>query len=161
METTFINGFFSGTQNPVQSAAMGAKGKETDPDMFFTMLKGTIDCSQSDKAQETGGSGKGGVEDKNRKGGTSADALSKSLDIIDALAFLPILLTMKPRVNSDTGDQQQTQTQPDSLNSFLSAITTALQTGNMEEIKKVLEGNETLKGLFSGEKKNPVYSTSV
>jgi hypothetical protein len=155
MEANFINTLFSGAESPMPSRIPGSQGKGSDGDSFLSILKSTIDVTQVNKPQLKGRACK-----DNADGGTSADALSKSLDIMDALAFLPILLAMQPRANgvvpSDSVDcRQEGPDSKGSVNDFLSAITTALQTGNMEKVKKVLEGNETLKGILLGQQGAP------
>ena len=147
MDTSLIQTFFPNAKDAGQPGPAGMKGKDADSGTFFSLLKGSIGKDPSPwKIDVAGGQSRAG------KQGASADALSRSLDVIDALAFLPVLLTMQPQAGDASTDGVQTQLYSgDTIKGFLGAIANALTTGNIEDVEKALKGNASLQALLSGQ----------
>ena len=145
METTLINALFAGTAGATQNGVISLQGKGGDSPTFLSLLKGSLTAgtTRMETVEENGAAVEG-------KPSASTDALSKSLDIIDALAFLPIALAMNRQVRSTEGTGQFPTYSPDTIDGLLGAIATALETGDFQEVEKALEGNAGLQSLLSG-----------
>ncbi len=149
METTLANILLSKPSNPQPPTLITGQEKGGSSDSFFKLLKSTIDGGKgtSDAKGTTGKSQKQGT------GTSSSDALSMSLDIIDALAFLPVLLTTQAQGNGNADSGQAFGSYSNgAIEDILGAIADALKTGNVKDVVKVLEGNKDLRGLLSGQR---------
>ena len=147
METSLINLLCSTPSCQVQPGSTSPQGKGADTSSFLTLLQGSLNggCQAPEP---------GTVIEKLSDGKhlSSADALSRSLDIIDALAFLPVLLTAQPRMDNDPeANAGTTSYSADTIEGLLDAIANALETGNVDDLKKTLEENKGLQDLLSGQ----------
>ena len=147
MDTSFIPTCFQNTTDTTPQGLAALRCKETGSGTFLSLLKGTIGKDQAGSGIETASGRTPGL-----KQSASADALSKSLDVIGALAFLPVLLTRELQAGgAPTAGAGTRPYSEDTINGLLGAITNALKTGNMDDVQKALKGNEGLETLLSGQ----------
>ncbi|HEY3277592.1 MAG TPA: hypothetical protein VGJ94_13310 [Syntrophorhabdaceae bacterium] len=145
METSFATTLF-GTQASPLAASSGVNGTGKDPKAFLKVLKETMKGdSKGAHSHGTGGKGKSGTK------AASADELATSLDILNALALLPVLLAARTSDSAGAGSAAgaeacSTQTMSD----LLEAIAQALDTGNASGLLKALESDPKLRSLLSG-----------
>ena len=148
METSLINLLCSTTPAcQVQPGSVLPQGKGTDMSSFFTLLQGSLNEGPETPDQAMAMENLPGTRCLQ-----SEDALTRSLDIIDALAFLPVLLTSQsPETGSNQMPVGPSSYPSDTVEDLLDAIVNALETGNTENLTKTLEQNKGLYELLSGQ----------
>ena len=146
METSLMNLLCSTPSCQIQPGTNPAQGKSSGGSSFSSLLQGSLGRGYG--APRCGTASEGVSHTGNLP---SDDALSRSLDVIGALAFLPVLLTAQPQVTDAAADFRTGLFSVDALNDLLDAIANALETGDMEGLRKTLGENKNLQDLLSGQ----------
>jgi len=145
METSLMNLLCSTPSCRIQPGPSSSQGKASGGSSFSSILHGSLN-----QGHGTTFCGSTAPEiSPPTKSLASDDALSRSLDVIDALAYLPVLLAAQSQVNSAQTDIGNALFSPDDVESLLDAIANALETGDTEGLRKTLGENKGLQSLLS------------
>jgi len=145
METSLMNLLCSTPSCRIQPGPSSSQGKAAGGSSFSSILHGSLNRGHGTTFY---GSTVPEITPP-AKSPASDDALSRSLDVIDALAYLPVLLAAQSQVNSAQADIGNALFSSDDVGSLLDAIANALETGDTEGLRKTLEENKSLQDILS------------